>query len=247
MLNLNKFISIFILLLGFAVAWQTPAHAATAVGQVIVASGDFVAVAVDGKSRPLKRKSEFYSGETLKTGADGRAQIKFIDDALVSLRPNTEFRVDEYRYDPANKDINSSATTLTKGSLRTITGLIAKRNPPSYKITTPVATIGVRGTDLELALGDDGLDIAFWKGEGTASNNAGKFNLGKDEQCQFAKIKNIDTEPVCQTAPLPGQQDSNEVIGDVTPDGALFSDGVNDTNENGNNDAVDDGTPLRGN
>jgi hypothetical protein len=230
-------VSLSSLLLG-----QATAQAASLAGQVIVASGEFVAIATDGTARPLKRKSEFYSGETLKTGVDGRAQIKFIDEALMSLRSNTEFRVDEYRYDPGNKENSRSGTTLSKGGLRTLTGQIAKQIPSAYKITTPVATIGVRGTDLALLLNDEGMDIAFWDGQGYSSNQAGKFDLGKDVECQFAQIKDIKTPPVCHTDAASDFQEGlpDEGPGDTVPEDALFSDAVNDSNENGVGDVEED-------
>lgn len=179
------------------------APAAVAVGRVIVASGEIVAVQADNTTRALTRKSDFYAGEILKTGADAHVQIRFIDGALMSLHPATEFRVDAYRFDATEKDNNSSATALIKGGLRTITGLIAKENPGAYKVTTPLATIGVRGTDFELVL-DNGLNVAFWGGAGTVTNQAGSILLGKDASFNFAVVTDTRNAPVgLLTAPPP--------------------------------------------
>ncbi len=206
------------------------APAATVAGQVIVASGEVAAVTPSGESRPLARKSEFYSGEILKTGADSRAQVKFIDNALLSLKPNSELRVDDYRFDPANKDNNASVMTLVKGGLRTITGIISKQKPDAYRINTPVASIGVRGTDLELTLDKSGLKVCFWGGAGFVLNETGPRNLGADTPDKCARIPDRITPP--------------EVITPGLPDEARFSDAVSDRNQNGVSDAIDKGTPV---
>ena len=206
------------------------AQAAMLAGQVIVASGEVTAITPQGESRPLARKSEFYSGEILKTGADSRAQVKFIDNALLSLKPNTELRVDDYRFDSANKDNNASVMTLLKGGLRTITGVISKQKPEAYRINTPVASIGVRGTDLELTLDESGLKVCFWGGSGFALNETGPRNLGADTPDKCAQIPDAITVP--------------KVFTPVLPDEARFSDAVSDKNQNGVSDVIDKGTPV---
>ena len=192
---------------------MTPAQAAVAVGQVLVASGDNSAVQADGVIRVLQRKSEFYAGEIIKTGVASRMQLKFMDGALMSLRPNTEFRVNEYRFDATRKENNSSFMDLLKGGLRTLTGLIAQQNSGGYRLTTPVATIGVRGTDLEAVL-DNGLSVAFWDGGGTVSNNTGSVELGAGADYKFAQVLDENSLPVPSLAAPPALFDSTPPAAD---------------------------------
>ncbi len=202
--SLGKSAGVLIALLIFSL----PAWAVAPIGQVIVASGEVVALQADGVARPLQRKSDFYTGELLKTGANSRAQLRFIDGALMSLRPATEFRVDSHSFDATAKGNNNIAATLVKGGLRTITGLIVKENPSSYKLTTPLATIGVRGTDLEVVLGDTGLTVAFWGGAGTVTNDAGTLDLGEGADHNFAQVTSSDTPPIGQLTPPQALLDS---------------------------------------
>ena len=79
---------------------SVPVHAAIApAGRVILTSGPFIAIQPDSSARSLARGSEFYVADRLWTGPSTRAQIRFSDGAIMTLRPDTEFSVDEYEFD----------------------------------------------------------------------------------------------------------------------------------------------------
>ena len=84
------------------------------------------------------------AGDTIVTGAGGRAQIRFSDGSLISLQPRSEFRIDDYQFDMAQQ---RGFFSLVRGALRTISGAVGKRDPADYRMTTPTATIGIRGTE----------------------------------------------------------------------------------------------------
>jgi hypothetical protein len=96
----------------------------------------------------LAVKSEVREGDTLLTEKDTFARIKFVDGGEVVLRPETVFKVDAYAYrpvaEPEHKD--NILFSLVKGGLRSVTGLLGKRNPDAFKMNTATATIGIRGT-----------------------------------------------------------------------------------------------------
>ena len=65
------------------------------------------------------------------------------DDALITVRPNTEFRLESYRYAPkAAASSSESVLAVMKGGLRIVTGLMGKVNREGYAVNTPTATIG---------------------------------------------------------------------------------------------------------
>ncbi|MEX1057507.1 MAG: hypothetical protein WED11_07235, partial [Natronospirillum sp.] len=64
------------------------AKAEAVIGRIISAVGDVVALRQDGEERALRRRDTIMEGDTIRTGEEGRTQIRFIDDALVDLRPN---------------------------------------------------------------------------------------------------------------------------------------------------------------
>src|SRR5438105_10235791 len=89
---------------------------------------------------------ELGSGDKISTGADGRVQIRFSDGAYVSLQPNTEFEIKSYHYEGKTDGTESAIFGLFKGALRTVTGFVGRVNRNRYQISTPTATIGIRGT-----------------------------------------------------------------------------------------------------
>lgn len=126
-----------------------PAAAAEAAGRAIFAVGDTVAVAPDGSERALGRGDDVLVGDTLVTGRDGRVQVRFDDGGLLDLKPDSRFGVQEYR-EPAGDGGGSVLMRLFKGAMRTITGIIGRDEDDEYRVDTPVATIGIRGTEYEL-------------------------------------------------------------------------------------------------
>ncbi|WP_086481748.1 FecR family protein, partial [Oceanospirillum sanctuarii] len=75
-------------------------------------------------------------------------QLKMVDSGYLAIRPSTEIRIDKYRFEQDQED--KAETSLLRGGLRSITGTIGKTRKESFKLRTPVATIGIRGTDLEV-------------------------------------------------------------------------------------------------
>ncbi len=96
------------------------------------------------ESRTLRARAEVSQGDLVRTGKDGRAQLRFSDGGLVSLQPDTEFRIDEYQF---AGDHQRALFTLLRGALRTATGAVGKRNRDDYRLRTPTATVGIRGTE----------------------------------------------------------------------------------------------------
>ncbi len=136
---------------------------AAGAARVDFAVGDVKALRADGKSRPLAKGAEVASGETIDTG-NGRAQVHFTDGAQVSLQPQTQFRIDDYRFSGKADGSEKGFFSLLKGGLRTITGLVGRSNRDNYKVTTTVATIGIRGTEYTVAYGNS---ISVTTGYGT--------------------------------------------------------------------------------
>ncbi|HHJ80690.1 MAG TPA: hypothetical protein ENJ65_03560, partial [Candidatus Tenderia electrophaga] len=171
-----------------AMAAQQPA------GFVLMAKGDVFAVQPDQQQRLLKRKSPFYSGESLKTGQNAKAQLRFRDGSLISMRADTEIRIDEFRFQGADKADDKNIFTLVSGGFRTITGKIGKKNPRNYQMKSAVASIGVRGTTYEVVI-DDGLNVAAWQGTIVVENEMGHITLGAEGVFNFAHIASPVIEP----------------------------------------------------
>ena len=116
-----------------------------------------------GKRRRLVKGSTLSAGDTVRT-ARGRAQIRFTDGGYTSLQPNTVFRIDDYHYDAKKKEESVSFFSLLKGGLRTITGVVGRLRKKAYQLRTPVATVGIRGTEY-LAVVGNSLTVHVGEGE----------------------------------------------------------------------------------
>lgn len=140
------------LLLGLATAAllfaANPAAAATA-GRVQFVAGAVTVESAEGAPRPLKKGDTIAEGETVVTGPTGQAQLVMSDEAIVAVRPDTRLRFETYRYSGKPDGGDESLMGLLRGGFRTISGLIGRAKPASYRIKTPTATIGIRGTDHE--------------------------------------------------------------------------------------------------
>lgn len=122
------------------------AWAAQVAGVVARLSGPLMAKKADGSVKVLGLKSEIESGDTLVSEKNTYAQIKFIDNSEITLRPGTTFKVENFAFDEGRPENDSASYNLVKGGLRSITGLMGKRNKEKFSLKTPSATIGIRGT-----------------------------------------------------------------------------------------------------
>ncbi len=187
---------LFALLMVLGVA--APALAQNTAGRVDFAVGGVSALTgAAGVTRPLGKGDLVFEGDTVFTDATGRVQIRFIDGAYMSLQPQTEFHVDNYRYEGASDGKEKAFLRLLKGGLRTITGLIGKKNRDAYQVGTPVATIGIRGTEYLARLGNS-LEVSVGEGSLFLLNNAGGFVIN---QGQSVYVANQNTLPVFTGSP----------------------------------------------
>ena len=93
--------------------------------------------------------------DEIKTSA-GKVGIKFQDDTKVQVNENSKLVIDEFVYDPKNKDAGKLALNMASGTVRYASGAIAKNNPSKVAINTPTATIAVRGTDFSATVDELG-------------------------------------------------------------------------------------------
>ncbi len=132
---------------------STAGQAADPVGGLKFARGDVTIESESGETRKAVKGDNLMRNELIVTGAASIAVIQLNDNSRMTLRPHSEFRVDLLDTDGDSNDSNDSSNqpsavlNLLRGGLRLVTGLIGKLNPAGYRLSTPVATIGIRGTE----------------------------------------------------------------------------------------------------
>lgn len=129
---------------GWGLAQAAPAAGERA-GTVKLVKGDVRVAGVQGE-RPLLPGDPVAVADRLITGADGSASVVLRDGTTLVVGPRSRLDLSAFSFD-ASTDNGSLLVSLAQGSLRMITGLIAKVNPSAVSVTTKTATIGVRGTD----------------------------------------------------------------------------------------------------
>ncbi|MDQ8036611.1 MAG: FecR family protein [Pedobacter sp.] len=164
-------------LLAASIAVASSTALAETAGRVSFVSGEVTASSADGVSRQLQKGDTINSGDKISTRS-GRLQIRFTDGGFVSLQPNTIFGVDQYLYASKPPEETSLFFSLLQGGMRTVTGAIGKVNKQSYKVRTPVATIGIRGTGYLASLTDRGLIVSVGSGFVNVANDSGQITGG---------------------------------------------------------------------
>lgn len=108
----------------------------------------------NGASLEAKSGADLFQQDSIKTGANGSISVVFKDDTLISIGPDSELAVNEFRFSPAEGKLSFIAR-LVKGTSAYVSGIIGKLSPESVKFETPVANIGIRGTKFAVKLDDD--------------------------------------------------------------------------------------------
>lgn len=146
------------------------------IGKVETADGQVEAIRADGTRVTLKVGDPVFQGDELVTGGDGAVGIVFADETTFALGEDGRMLLDEMVYDPGTQDGQIGLTLLT-GAMTFVSGAVAKVNPDAMQITTPVATIGIRGTAGVLKVSGETLDAVMLpelagNGEGVSPNQA---------------------------------------------------------------------------
>jgi len=84
-------------------------------------------------------------GDVLVTGRDGRMGISFVDGTRFALGANSHVTLTTFQFDPT-RQTGSFMTSVDRGSLGVVSGLIAKSHRDAMRVRTPTSMLGVRGT-----------------------------------------------------------------------------------------------------
>lgn len=139
------------------------------IGNVTEFSGDIELIR-SGKKYPIEKSSLLYEGDRLVT-LDGKVRLQLRDNTRISLARETRFELRKYRYKPGQQSSDVELHLLS-GAFRAVTGAIGHLPKPVFEVRTPVATIGIRGTDFWGGFIFNGsLDVAMFKGKGVYVHN----------------------------------------------------------------------------
>lgn len=132
------------LALALAATSALAAEGAAPVGQVGFVIGDVAVLGADGQSRPAQAGAELFAGDRIVTAAGQHVHLRFVDGGFVSVRPGSRLTIARYEIRAQDPAIRFE---LEHGVVRSITGKAAEQRKDRFRLDTPVAAIGVRGTD----------------------------------------------------------------------------------------------------
>ena len=197
------------------------------VGTVVENEGSVVAVDQRKVSRKLSKGDPVFLGDKVITGEIGYVRLKMIDDAVLDLRCFSIMVIEAYALNDTSR---RSILNLLQGSLKKVTGQIGKKTEDVYELKTPVASVGVRGTEYALRVfqskgcggtldADDGLYLEVIKGLVDVHNVAGKEVIAKGETAyvplpkaapQKVKIKPGVIQPIVKTEVKEAEESEEE-------------------------------------
>jgi len=129
-------------------------------------------------SRAIEVGSEVFANERIRTGDSATAQFMFLDKTVMSLGPKAELVLDKYVYNPSRSS-GQVVVNAVQGSMRFVTGA---QNPTNYAIKTPVATLGIRGTVVDLKVASYQTFVGLIEGLATLKLlNGVSITIGKGE------------------------------------------------------------------
>ncbi len=187
---------VYFLIALFAVLGSAPLHADA--GRVDQMSG-LVTVERGGKNLALAQGAAVRSGDVFTTGDSGTLRVRMVNGEEIQLRPNTKFSIDQFKAptDVANPGTGRSFYSLLKGGFRAVTRSLGKRGLNSYRISTPVATIGIRGSTIIGAFDTvNGLGMGVEEGAGFVTNAAGTVDV---QAGGFASVSASAAAPVASS------------------------------------------------
>ncbi len=135
------------LYLALSLSALTPVYAASQAGEVESLDGSAQAISPAGQERSLSKGDKIYTGDRVLTKYRASLRLRFLDKTKFELGPNSDMTIDKFVYDP-DPAKSSFATRIAKGAFRFVTGLVARFRPAAMRVGLPVATIGIRGTNV---------------------------------------------------------------------------------------------------
>ncbi len=212
-------------------------NAVQASGKIVTAQGEVNAVSGTGERRRLVTGGSVYPGDVIETARGAQAVVAFRDETRVTLGSQTRFRLDNFVYDDRNAGEGRFLASILRGSVRALTGLIARSNNRNVGFSTATATIGIRGTGFDVMCtgpcagepGDAGTGMTLWTW-------LGSIEVGQSGQTALQVLQAGQGLFIPATGPI--QQITNQPAmegprpDEVTVPGNLFSSGnVTDANE----------------
>jgi len=172
------------------------------VGNVLQIMGRATITTQQGEIRKVEKGSKLQDSDMVSTSSRSYVRLKMQDSSYIMIRPDSRMKIDEFKFNKKKPAKNRSFLSLIRGGFRAVTGLI--ENKKKYRYRTPVATIGIRGTDFSVRICNsdcydidplpaNGLFLQMHSKQSVIYTNAGEYTFSEG---QYAYVASSDSPAV---------------------------------------------------
>lgn len=172
------------------------------IGTISRVSGEATITSMENESRAAAARSRVNKGDSIKTAKESEVLVRLKDNSTMLVRAQSVVKFTDFSFEKQATD--TSKTDILAGSLRAVSGQIAKGQPNNVKYSAGTATIGIRGTDIELAIIEEaqkdraGIYNYVHSGETSMALNSGETVNVEKELTGFTPTNPNPGEPLLQ-------------------------------------------------
>jgi hypothetical protein len=187
------------LLLGLGMSASLMAQEA---GKIMRVTGKATVSSVSNQTKEATKDDVINTGDTITSSKESQVLIRMKDNSSLLVRADSKIKIAAFQFE--NKPTDNAKTTVIAGTLRAVSGSIGKGQPDNVKYEAGTATIGIRGTDIEVAIVEEGAkDRAgiynyVYDGETVMALNTGEKANVEKELTGFTPAKLLPGEPRLQ-------------------------------------------------
>ncbi|MDC0221440.1 FecR family protein [Gammaproteobacteria bacterium] len=177
-----------------------------------------------------------YEGDLLKTESSGHIHLQLRDSGIVSLRPNSELQIEVFKFDEENPEASAVKFNLLKGTTRSVSGKAAESAKHRFRLNTPIAAIGVRGTDFVVSATSNSLMALVNQGEVVVAPFSAQCSAQGIGPCSFNAIELDDQAmqviefnsemAIPQLVPIVALGPGNDLYETFSQDASLIAGGI---------------------
>lgn len=134
------------------------------VGEAAMVIGVARITSASGQVTAVNRGSPIHVGDRIETESGGHVHVRFVDGGRLSVRPSSRLQVENYSYSAQQPALTAIKFKLDEGVVRSITGTWGESARDRFRLNTPVAAIGVKGTDFVVRSDADATAASVYTG-----------------------------------------------------------------------------------
>lgn len=147
-----------------------------------------------GERQPLRKGLTVAEGDWVRTGPDGHVHLRMHDQGFIAVRPGSRLQIRHYAYHPQDPAANRVQLHLESGVARTVSGKAGEARRDRYRFNTPLAAIGLRGTDYVVQSEADATRVSVLRGAVSVSPIGPGCQADAYSPCQSPLMRELNAQ-----------------------------------------------------